>query len=150
MVQCMVKGALLLTIFFGANDCALLDGTSNRQHIPLAQYKANLESMVALARTARIENILLITPPPIDEVARVAHNKRMHGDNAKDTAERTNAVAGEYAAACKEVCQLSRCFYHDCARALEAQCRGCRVLLCGLGKLCSAAFDGCGCSEASS
>ena len=126
----MVKGALLLTIFFGANDCTLLDGTSSRQHIPLAQYKANLEDMVALARAAGIENILLITPPPINEVARVAHNKKMHGDNAQDTAERTNAVAGEYAAACKEVCQLRRfilpqqCTVVSCTRALQTQCRG--------------------------
>lgn len=118
MVQYMVKGTLLLTIFFGANDCALLDGTSSRQHIPTAQYKANLESMVALARDADVQNILLITPPPIDEAARVAHNKGLHADNAKDTAERTNAVAGEYAAACKEVRPLDYCaFKHSCVRS---------------------------------
>lgn len=110
MLQYLVKGALLLTIFFGANDCALPDGTSSKQHIPIPQYKANLEAMVALAKAAGVQNILLITPPPIDEATRIARNKEMHGDNAKATAERSNAVAGEYAAACKEVCPVQYLF----------------------------------------
>ena len=105
-MQYLVKGTILLSIFFGANDCALPDGTSSRQHVPIPQYKSNIEAMIAHARAAGIENILLIAPPPIDEEARVAWNKNLHGDNAKDSAERSNAVAGQYAEACKEVCPL--------------------------------------------
>jgi isoamyl acetate esterase len=107
VVQYVVKGALLLTIFFGANDCALPDGTSSRQHVPIPQYKDNLKAIIAHAKSAGIENILLITPPPVDEAARVKYNKGIHGVNAKETSERSNAVAGEYAAACKEVSPTS-------------------------------------------
>lgn len=34
------------TIFFGANDAALLGRTSERQHVPLEEYKENLRKIV--------------------------------------------------------------------------------------------------------
>ena len=34
------------TIFFGANDAALLGRTSARQHVPVDEYKENLRRMV--------------------------------------------------------------------------------------------------------
>lgn len=35
-----------VTIFFGANDAALLEGTGKRQHVPLEEYRENLRKMV--------------------------------------------------------------------------------------------------------
>lgn len=35
-----------VTIFFGANDAALLTGTGKKQHVPLEEYKENLRKMV--------------------------------------------------------------------------------------------------------
>ena len=37
--------------------------------MPLAEYKDNLVAMVTAARQAGVQNVLLITPPPIDEAA---------------------------------------------------------------------------------
>jgi len=34
------------TIFFGANDAALLGRTSERQHVPVEEYKENLKKIV--------------------------------------------------------------------------------------------------------
>ena len=36
----------LVTIFFGANDAALPDRSSARQHVPLLEYKENLKRIV--------------------------------------------------------------------------------------------------------
>lgn len=36
----------LVTIFFGANDAALPDRDSRRQHVPLSEYKENLQRMI--------------------------------------------------------------------------------------------------------
>lgn len=35
-----------VTIFFGANDAALLGRTSERQYVPLEEYKENLRKIV--------------------------------------------------------------------------------------------------------
>jgi lysophospholipase L1-like esterase len=102
-MQFVVSGALLVAIFFGANDAALPEGTSRRQHVPLALYKHNLESMVEAARQAGARRVVLLTPPPVHEAARVQYNRDMHGNEAKDTPERTNEVTGEYADACRQV-----------------------------------------------
>jgi len=37
---------LATTIFFGANDAALLGRTSERQHVPVSEYKENLKNIV--------------------------------------------------------------------------------------------------------
>ena len=37
---------LATTIFFGANDAALLGRTSERQHVPVSEYKENLRNIV--------------------------------------------------------------------------------------------------------
>lgn len=37
--------------------------------VPLEEYKDNIAKMVATARDAGLPNILLITPPPVDEAA---------------------------------------------------------------------------------
>ncbi|RLN98480.1 hypothetical protein BBJ28_00006545 [Nothophytophthora sp. Chile5] len=87
----------LITLWLGANDAALPDGDSARQHVPLATYAANLTEIVrAFQVTAPEASILLITPPHVDDAVRQtgSHSGR---------AERTNAVAGEYARSCVEV-----------------------------------------------
>ena len=37
---------LATTIFFGANDAALLGRTNERQHVPISEYKENLRNIV--------------------------------------------------------------------------------------------------------
>ncbi|GLE04882.1 hypothetical protein PINS_up013863 [Pythium insidiosum] len=87
----------LITLWLGANDAALPDGPSFHQHVPLEDYKKNLHALVAMFKqTAPQAKILLITPPPVDDEAR----RRMSKTGKLD---RSNAAAGEYAKACKEV-----------------------------------------------
>jgi hypothetical protein len=40
------KPPLATTIFFGANDAALSGRTSERQHVPIPEYKLNLQKIV--------------------------------------------------------------------------------------------------------
>ncbi|OWZ20690.1 Isoamyl acetate-hydrolyzing esterase [Phytophthora megakarya] len=80
----------LITLWLGANDAALPGTYAERQHVPLATYKENLVKIVHTYQTkAPQANILLITPPHVDDAVRGG-------------GERTNDTAGDYARACVE------------------------------------------------
>lgn len=84
----------LVTIWFGANDAALLDGPAFRQHVPVADFRANLQAIVAMFKqNAPGAKIIIITPPHVDDSRRV---------NAQGQHDRTNAFTGQYARACVE------------------------------------------------
>lgn len=87
----------LVSIFFGANDAALPDGGSKRQHVCLASFEANVEVLARAALAAGVASVLLVAPPPVDEPARVVANVEKGPGYEKP--ERSNAVAKEYAAA---------------------------------------------------
>ncbi|KAG6384052.1 hypothetical protein SASPL_156152 [Salvia splendens] len=90
-----------VTIFFGANDAALLEGTGKRQHVPLEEYKENLRKMVQHIRDCSPKTlVVLITPPPIDLDGRREYARSMYGDKASKVADRTNEVTGTYAEQC--------------------------------------------------
>ncbi|KAI3892163.1 hypothetical protein MKX03_037710 [Papaver bracteatum] len=98
---CNGESPIAMTVFFGANDASLPDRTSAFQHVPLHEYKQNLQSIVSFIKKKWPTTlILLITPPPIDEDGRVRHP---FGDNPSGLPERTNEAAGAYAKACVEV-----------------------------------------------
>lgn len=46
ILQGSIKLPVAATIFFGANDAALLGRTSERQHVPVEEYKVNLKMVV--------------------------------------------------------------------------------------------------------
>jgi lysophospholipase L1-like esterase len=55
-------------VLFGAND-ACIPLPTNDQHVPLDQFKANLTAIVTHPTiTAHGPKILLVTPPPLDEI----------------------------------------------------------------------------------
>jgi lysophospholipase L1-like esterase len=84
----------LVTVWFGANDAALPDGDAKVQHVPLDDYRANLQTIVAMFKAkSPLAKILLITPPHVDDSRR---------RNAQGKLDRSNASAGEYARACVE------------------------------------------------
>ncbi|CAA7410290.1 unnamed protein product [Spirodela intermedia] len=90
-----------VTIFFGANDAALLGRNSHRQHVPLKEYKDNLRLIVQhLKESSPTILIVLITPPPIDEDGRMEFARSVYGDKAMKLPERTNEVTGLYAKEC--------------------------------------------------
>ncbi|XP_027339023.1 GDSL esterase/lipase At5g45920 [Abrus precatorius] len=89
---------LAVTIFFGANDASLPDRCSAFQHVPLHEYKQNLRSIVSFFKKQwPTTPVLLITPPPIDDDARL---RFPYVDNPQGLPERTNEAAGEYARGC--------------------------------------------------
>ncbi|KAH9867963.1 hypothetical protein IAQ61_007269 [Plenodomus lingam] len=56
-----------LIIFFGANDSSLPDAP-NKQHVPLDEYKENLENIIHHPKiVAHSPRIILVAPPPINE-----------------------------------------------------------------------------------
>jgi histidinol dehydrogenase len=42
---------------------------SGRLHVPVGQFRSNLLAMVAAAKAAGVQQVLLVTPPPVDEAA---------------------------------------------------------------------------------
>uniref|UniRef100_A0A8C3WLD1 1-alkyl-2-acetylglycerophosphocholine esterase n=1 Tax=Catagonus wagneri TaxID=51154 RepID=A0A8C3WLD1_9CETA len=90
-----------VTIFFGANDSALKE-ENPRQHVPLAEYEANLKSMVQYLRSVDVPaaRLILITPPPLCEAA---WEQECLQQGCK--LNRLNLVVGEYARACLQVAQ---------------------------------------------
>ncbi|KAK3159747.1 hypothetical protein QOZ80_1BG0050530 [Eleusine coracana subsp. coracana] len=91
-----------LTIFFGANDASLPDRKQAHQHVPLEEYQSNLRAICGYFKEQWPSTaIILITPPPIHEPARIRH---MYGhDDPSQLPERTNEAAGAYAQACMAV-----------------------------------------------
>lgn len=59
------------TVFFGANDAALLGRSCEQNHVPVVEFKENLRAIVNhLKDCSKSMVILLITPPPVDEDGR--------------------------------------------------------------------------------
>lgn len=91
------------TIFFGANDAALFGRNSERQHVPVEEYRNNLKRMVQhLKKLSPTMLVVLITPPPIDEDGRMEYAKSLYGEKAMKLPERTNEMTGVYARQCIE------------------------------------------------
>ncbi|KAL7820197.1 SGNH hydrolase-type esterase domain-containing protein [Trichoderma aethiopicum] len=88
-----------LIILLGANDAVLpLETTS--QHVPLERYKENLNKIVNDARIrAHNPKILLVTPPPADEIKL----KDLDIAQGHASAIRSSAVTASYAEAARQV-----------------------------------------------
>ncbi|PKA67281.1 GDSL esterase/lipase [Apostasia shenzhenica] len=94
----------VVTIFFGANDAAILGRTSERQHVPVEEYKENLRKIVHhLKKCSPTMLVILITPPPVDEDGRNEYARSLYGEKARELPERTNEMAGIYAKHCVEL-----------------------------------------------
>ncbi|KAK4437235.1 GDSL esterase/lipase [Sesamum alatum] len=96
-----VKPPAAVTIFFGANDAALLEGMGKRQHVPVEEYKDNLRKMVQHIKSGSPNTlVVLITPPPIDVEGRREYARSLYGDKASGTPDRTTEATGVYAKQC--------------------------------------------------
>ncbi|XP_058762966.1 GDSL esterase/lipase At5g62930-like [Vicia villosa] len=108
------KPPMATTIFFGANDAAIAGRTSERQHVPLPEFKLNLQKIVNHLKSSSPDMlIVLITPPPICEVGRREFAISLYGDNARKLSERTNEVTGQYAKTCVETAKEMGVAYVD-------------------------------------
>ncbi|GMF64601.1 unnamed protein product [Phytophthora lilii] len=69
-----------VTIWLGANDAALPNGSSPAQHVPVESYKQNLTTIVQSVKTmAPDTSILLITPPYVDDFVQDKRSQRYKG-----------------------------------------------------------------------
>ncbi|KAG5536914.1 hypothetical protein RHGRI_024373 [Rhododendron griersonianum] len=92
------------TIFFGANDAALLGRNGEKQHVPIGEYKDNLRRIVYhLKECSPTMLVVIITPPPIDEEGRMAYARSLYGEKAMKLPERTNEATGVYVKQCVEL-----------------------------------------------
>ncbi|GER38513.1 GDSL esterase/lipase At5g62930 [Striga asiatica] len=95
---------IAVTIFFGANDAALLSGTGRKQHVPIEEYKENLRKTVRhIKNLSKDTLVVLITPPPVDEQGRREFARSLYGDKASEVHDRTNEVTGKYANKCVDL-----------------------------------------------
>lgn len=77
----------------------LADNDLFSQHVPEDEYRSNLVTIVDRLRAAAPEaKIILITPPAVDEAARLARSPN-------GMLDRSNDVTGRYAEICVEVAQ---------------------------------------------
>ncbi|XP_002734595.2 isoamyl acetate-hydrolyzing esterase 1 homolog [Saccoglossus kowalevskii] len=100
----MASDVSVVTIFFGANDAALLE-KDPQQHVPLEEYEQNLQSLVDYLNSVGITNdkIIFIAPPPLDELewekACILKGSVLN---------RKNSVTGEYSRACCKVADRNK------------------------------------------
>ncbi|KAF7545709.1 hypothetical protein G7046_g9500 [Stylonectria norvegica] len=90
-----------LIILIGAND-AVIPLPTTCQHVPIEQYKENLTNIVNHPRIrAHKPKILLVTPPPLDEI------KTTKLDVAKGHSQstRTSAISTAYSETARQVAQ---------------------------------------------
>lgn len=85
-------------VLLGANDAALEVPVDN-QGLPLDQYRANLHRILTHPRvTAHGAKILLVTPPPLDEIRTTELDGPKHGQSLRRTAR-----SAAYSQAAREV-----------------------------------------------
>ncbi|RVE57267.1 hypothetical protein OJAV_G00214550 [Oryzias javanicus] len=85
-----------VTVFFGANDCALED-KNPQQHVPVSEYLENLKAISRHLSSVGVssDKVIFITPPPLHEAA---WEKECILKGCP--LNRLNSTAGQYAQAC--------------------------------------------------
>ncbi|EFY93396.1 GDSL Lipase/Acylhydrolase family protein [Metarhizium acridum CQMa 102] len=86
-----------LVVLLGANDASL---PTTPQHVPIDQYKENLTKIVTHPNIQAHEpKILLVTPPPLDEIKLT----KVDMENGHASATRSSAVSASYSEKVREV-----------------------------------------------
>lgn len=75
-----LRGCWLHTTRQSNLKCHLSHCHSARQHVPLAAYESNLDTMVTKMKAAHIPRVVLITPPPVYEAGRIKHQQEVVDD----------------------------------------------------------------------
>ncbi|KAK1928690.1 GDSL esterase/lipase [Phytophthora citrophthora] len=111
----------LTTIWLGTNDAVLVNGSNSEMHVPIDEYKANVDEIVRKFQIAAPEaDILMITPTHIDDDARIKYAAD-RTDEKKGMVDRSNAAMGDYARACVEVAELLKVPILDLYEHFNAQ-----------------------------
>ena len=100
---------LLATVWFGTNDAV----HSNRPaHVPLEEYKANMEYMVSYLQDF-FYFVVVISPPPVHETTRLQYQKIKYGEKATNQIDLTNEKVREYATIAKQVAHKYNVLFLD-------------------------------------
>lgn len=121
----VIDQVLFATVWLGANDAAV---PGHCQHVPIDAYQENLASILRLMR-ARMKNslfpIILLTPPPVDEVAWKEHMQSNFPESVEETggeSNRKNSMAREYGEAAKKAAGMDpHCVVLDVWELLEGE-----------------------------
>jgi lysophospholipase L1-like esterase len=90
------------TIFLGANDARLPNTPGFSQTVDLEQYKKNLTDIINHPKLqAHKPQLILLTPPPVEERKTLAHDKT----NGINVQRRTASNTAKYAEAVRELGQ---------------------------------------------
>ncbi|CAH8662125.1 unnamed protein product [Heterobilharzia americana] len=109
-----LKDCAFFTIFLGANDTCL----SQQQHVPVEEYKGNLQWMIEYLNQLDMssDRILLISLPPLDE------NKWGATEIARGLPLTRKLVnCSTYATACQEVAKCNKVNFIDLYQAMILQ-----------------------------
>ncbi|XP_033624915.1 isoamyl acetate-hydrolyzing esterase 1 homolog [Asterias rubens] len=100
----MLSEVVMATVFLGANDAGLKE--SSVQFVPLEDYSENLKAIVKYFQEGGLKpsQIILITPPPTDDVAWDFACREKYGSPGN----RLNANTGKYAEVCSSVAQEAK------------------------------------------
>ncbi|GBF95364.1 isoamyl acetate-hydrolyzing esterase [Raphidocelis subcapitata] len=66
------KRTALAVVWWGANDAVNPQGPQAFMHVSLEDYATNLKTIVAKFKAAGVQNVMLVTPPPVDDAKRAA------------------------------------------------------------------------------
>ncbi|KAE8977957.1 hypothetical protein PR001_g24982 [Phytophthora rubi] len=92
----------LITVWLGANDAALSNGSNSETHVPIGAYKENLIKIISgLWVAAPTAQFLLISPPHVNDSARAEIAEQLT-DSKRGLVDRSNAMTKKYARACVE------------------------------------------------
>ncbi|KAF0701249.1 Aste57867_8243 [Aphanomyces stellatus] len=87
VAEWMARPPSLVLVMLGTNDACAADGTIAWAHVPLDEFKSNLNALASAFQSSWGSRVLFVTALPFDD-----NSSKWHGS-------RTNADAGKYAAA---------------------------------------------------
>ncbi|KAF8059138.1 Iah1 [Scenedesmus sp. PABB004] len=105
---------MLATLWLGANDASRPDRGNAAAAVPVVSYAALLANMVRQLQAAGVANVVLITPPPVNEAAPKALGP------GETLPARTRDYTAQYAAAARGVAAQMRVPLLDVAALFEA------------------------------
>ncbi|KAI8464125.1 MAG: SGNH hydrolase-type esterase domain-containing protein [Monoraphidium minutum] len=87
-----LRRAALAVVWFGTNDAVNTKGPQSFMHVPIDKYISNLKQIMQSLKGAGVSNVMLVTPPPVDDAKRAASVPGYPPDRKLD-------LAKQYAAA---------------------------------------------------
>jgi hypothetical protein len=109
---------------FGTNDSAINEkDLQTSAYVPLEEYEKNMEMIITRAKKCS-KNVIVLTPPAMDEPGRLQYQIDMYGDRAFARLDRSNEELQKYGMACKRACRKCVVPCEDMFVAFEHDTKG--------------------------